>query len=122
VVGAGHNVAIKAGTLRIIPQAGTYMPNTTYAMVTTAGGGSVTFDTVAGGVGFLSPTVWFDRDSLYLGLVLAPNAFRSAGQTVNRQAVGGTPDGIAAGGNGGGLMTAPLPICQPRRAPPRCRR
>jgi outer membrane autotransporter protein len=46
--------------------------------------------------------------------VLAPNTFRSAGQTVNQQAVGGALDAIAASGNVGGLVTvmANLPTAQ----------
>ena len=38
--------------------------------------------------------------------MLPPNAFRSAGQTANQQAVGGALDAIAASGNVGGLVTA----------------
>ena len=39
-------------------------------------------------------------------MVLPANAFRSAGQTPNQQAVGGALDATAAGGNVGGLVTA----------------
>ena len=106
VVGAGHTVTIRAGTLQVLPEAGTYVPNTTYTIVTSAGGGTVEFDTIAGGVGFLTPKVWFERDNVHLALVLAPNAFRSAGQTPNQQAVGGALDTAAAGGTVGGLVTA----------------
>jgi len=106
VIGAGHTVTIRAGTLQVLPEAGTYVPNTTYTIVTSAGGGTVEFDTIAGGVGFLTPKVWFERDNVHLALVLAPNAFRSAGQTPNQQAVGGALDTAAAGGTVGGLVTA----------------
>lgn len=106
VVGAGHKVMINAGTLQIVPEAGTYTPNTTYTIITTEGGGTVTFDTAAGGVGFLTPKVSLDREHIYVTLALAPNAFRSAGQTVNQQAVGDALDAIAAAGNVGGLITA----------------
>ena len=41
---------------------------------------------------FLTPTLSYDANNVYLSLVLAPNAFRSAGQTVNQQAVGGGLD------------------------------
>jgi hypothetical protein len=33
----------------IVPEAGTYVPNTTYAIITTEGGGTVTFDSVTAG-------------------------------------------------------------------------
>ena len=106
VIGAGHKVMINAGTLLIVPEAGTYAPNTKYTIITTQDGGTVTFDTIAGGVGFLTPTVSLDREHVYVTLALAPNAFRSAGQTVNQQAVGGALDAAAAGGSIGGLVTS----------------
>lgn len=114
VVGTDHKLMINAGTLLIIPQAGTYKPNTTYTILTTEGGGTVLFDEVAGGVGFLKPRVSLDREHIYVTLALAPNAFRSVGQTVNQQAVGGALDTAAASGNVGGLVTtmANLPVSQ----------
>ncbi|MBR2813669.1 MAG: autotransporter domain-containing protein [Reyranella sp.] len=106
VIGAGHKVNISAGTLVIQPDAGTYMPNTKYTIITTEAGGNVHFDNVTGGVGFLTPQVSLDQHNVYVSLVLAPNAFRSAGQTINQQAVGGALDALAAGGTIGGLVTA----------------
>jgi outer membrane autotransporter protein len=105
VVGAGHKVMINAGTLQILPQAGTYVPNTTYAIITTEGGGTVAFGNVTGGVGFLTPQVSLDSQHIYVSLVLPANAFRSGGQTVNQQAVGGALDAMAASGNVGGVVT-----------------
>jgi autotransporter-associated beta strand protein len=114
VIGAGHKVTINAGTLLIVPDAGTYTPNTTYTIITTQDGGTVKFDNVAGGVGFLTPRVSLDRNNIYVTLALAPNAFASAGQTQNQQAVGGALDAIAASGNVGGIVTtmANLPTAQ----------
>jgi autotransporter-associated beta strand protein len=107
VVGAGHAVRIHAGTLRVVPHAGIYTPNTTYTIITTEAGGNVWVGELAGGVGFMVPEASLDPDlhSIYLTLVLPPDAFRSAGRTVNQQAVGGALDAIAAGGNVGGLVT-----------------
>ena len=114
VIGAGHKVMINAGTLLIVPDAGTYTPNTTYTIITTQDGGTVKFDNVAGGVGFLTPKVSLDRHNVYVTLALAPNAFASAGQTQNQQAVGGALDAIAASGSVGGIVTtmANLPTSQ----------
>jgi autotransporter-associated beta strand protein len=114
VIGAGHKVTISAGTLLIVPDAGTYTPNTTYTIITTQDGGTVKFDNVAGGVGFLTPRVSLDRNNIYVTLALAPNAFASAGQTQNQQAVGSALDAIAASGNVGGIVTtmANLPTSQ----------
>ena len=106
VIGAGHKVNINAGTLVIQPEAGTYTPNTKYTIISTEAGGNVHFDNVTGGIGFLTPQLSLDQHNVYVSLVLAPNAFRSAGQTVNQQAVGGALDALAAGGTVGGLVTA----------------
>ena len=117
VIGAGHKVMINAGTLLIVPDAGTYTPNTTYTIITTEGGGTVTFDNVAGGVGFLTPRVSLDRNNIYVTLALAPNAFASAGQTQNQQAVGSALDAIAASGSVGGIVTTMANLPTPQGAP-----
>lgn len=108
VVGAGHAVRIHAGTLQIVPHAGTYTPNTRYTIITTEAGGTVWVGDLAGRVGFLVPEASLDPDlhSIYLTLALPPDAFRSAGRTDNQRAVGGALDAIAAGGDDGGLITA----------------
>jgi autotransporter-associated beta strand protein len=107
VVGAGHAVRITTGTLLVVPQAGTYTPNTKYTIITTEAGGNVWVGDLAGGVGFLKPEASIDPDlhSIYLTLALPPDAFRSAGRTANQQAVGGALDDIAAGGDVGGIVT-----------------
>ena len=114
VIGADHKVTINAGLLQITPQAGIYTPNTKYTIITTEAGGTVWLGDVAGGVGFLTPQVSLEGGVVSVSLVLAPNAFRSAGQTVNQQAVGGALDAIAASGSVGGLVTtmANLPTAQ----------
>ena len=108
---------INAGTLQILPEAGTYVPNTTYTFITTEGGGSVTFDNVTGGVGLMTPRLSLDSGHIYVSLVLAPNAFRSAGQTVNQQAIGGALDAMAASGNVGGVVTAMANLSTAQGAP-----
>lgn len=105
IVGAGHKVTVNAGTLHVIPDPGIYVPNTRYTILTAPSGGIATFTDVTGGVGFMTPALSFDDTHLYLSLILAPSAFRSAGQTVNQQAVGGAFDAIAATGNVGGIVT-----------------
>jgi autotransporter-associated beta strand protein len=107
VVGAGHAVRIHAGTLLVVPHAGTYTPGTTYTIITTEAGGNVWVGDLAGGVGFLVPEASLDPDlhSIYLTLALPSDAFRSAGRTDNQRAVGGALDAIAAGGDVGGLVT-----------------
>ncbi|MBS0222486.1 MAG: autotransporter domain-containing protein [Proteobacteria bacterium] len=106
IVGAGHRASLTAGTLQVVAQPGTYVPNTRYTIVSAPAGGIASFGDLTGGVGFLTPTLSYDTSNLYLTLVLLPDAFRSAGQTANQQAIGGALDSIAAGGDVGGLVTA----------------
>ena len=105
VVGADHKVMINAGLLQLMPQAGLYVPNTTYTIITTEAGGTVWLGDVAGGIGFLTPKVSLNGGVVSVSLVLESNAFRSAGQTVNQQSVGGALDALAASGNVGGIVT-----------------
>jgi autotransporter-associated beta strand protein len=106
IVGAGHRASLTAGTLQVVAQPGTYVPNTRYTIVSAPAGGIASFGDLTGGVGFMTSTLSYDANNLYLTLVLLPGAFRSAGQTSNQQAVGSALDSIAAGGNVGGLVTA----------------
>lgn len=112
VIGADHQVMINAATLDIVTDPGIYRPGTTYTIITTEGGGNVTFGEVTGGVGFLTPEVSLDAEHIYVTLALAPDAFASAALTANQRAVGGALDAIAASGNVGGLVTtiANLPV------------
>jgi autotransporter-associated beta strand protein len=117
VVGAGHTVNVRAGTLEILPDPGTYVPNTTYTIISSAGGGSVMFDDVTSSFAFLTPTLSFDSRDVYLTLQLLPGAFRSAGQTVNQRAVGGALDALAAGGAVGGVVTTIANLTAAQGAP-----
>jgi len=106
VIGAGHTANLAASTLSVVPEAGTYTPNTRYTIVSAPAGGIANFGALTGGVGFLTPSLSYDDTNLYLSMVLPANAFRSAGQTINQQAVGGALDAAAASGNVGGIVTA----------------
>ena len=100
---------------------GTYMPNSTYTILTASQGVTGSFSGVTEDFAFMTPMLSYDANNVYLSLLLLPNAFRSAGKTVNQQAVGGALDAIAATGNVGGLIT-PWPTSMLARARPRCRR
>ncbi|MGU3492951.1 autotransporter domain-containing protein [Xanthobacteraceae bacterium A53D] len=106
VVGAGHRVMINAGTLAIVTDPGLYTPGTRYTLITTEGGGTVTFGAVTGGTAFLTPQVSIDPEHIYVTLALAPGAFRTGGLTRNQQAVGGALDAIAAAGVSTRLISA----------------
>ncbi|MGU3495140.1 autotransporter domain-containing protein [Xanthobacteraceae bacterium A53D] len=106
VVGAGHRVEINAGTLLVLPEPGIYTPGTRYTIITTDGGGSVHFDTIAGGTAFLKPQVSIDPNDIYVTLALLPGAFRAQAVTQNERAVGSALDVIA--GMGGSVLSDTL--------------
>ncbi|TPK25981.1 hypothetical protein FJ867_28540, partial [Mesorhizobium sp. B2-5-3] len=106
IVGAGHKATVHAGTLDVVPLPGIYVPDTTYTIVSAPAGGIATFNDVTADFAFLRPVLSFDPTNLYLSLILAPDAYRSAGQTSNQRAVGGVLDAAAAGGNFGGIVGA----------------
>ena len=105
VVGAGHTATLRGGTIEVLALAGTYRPNSTYTLITAAGGVVGKFDGTTSNLAFLSPTLSYDANNVYISLALASNAFASAGQTQNQQAVGGALDAIAASGNVDGIVT-----------------
>lgn len=104
VIGADHRVMINAGTLDIVTDPGLYTPGTTYTIITTEAGGTVTFGEVTGGTAFLTPEVSIDPEHIYVTLALLPDAFRAGGLTANQQAVGGALDAIAAAGGSADLV------------------
>jgi autotransporter-associated beta strand protein len=105
VVGAGHKATLQGGTIEVIALAGTYRPNSTYTLISAAGGVVGKFDRTTSNLAFLTPSLSYDANNVYISLALASNAFASAGQTINQQAVGGALDAIAASGNVDGIVT-----------------
>jgi fibronectin-binding autotransporter adhesin len=105
VVGAGHKATLQGGTIEVLALAGTYRPNSTYTLISASGGVVGTFDRTTSNLAFLSPTLSYDTNNVYISLALASNAFASAGQTQNQQAVGRALDITAASGNVDGIVT-----------------
>ncbi|TAJ90082.1 MAG: autotransporter outer membrane beta-barrel domain-containing protein [Reyranella sp.] len=105
VVGAGHKATLQGGTIEVLALAGTYRPNSTYTLISAAGGVVGKFDRTTSNLAFLTPSLSYDANNVYVSLALASNAFASAGLTINQQAVGGALDAIAASGNVDGIVT-----------------
>ena len=105
VVGAGHKATLQGGTIEVLALAGTYRPNSTYTLISASGGVVGTFDRTTSNLAFLTPTLSYDTNNVYISLALASNAFASAGQTQNQQAVGRALDITAASGNVDGIVT-----------------
>ena len=72
----------------MLAQPGTYARNTTYTILTAAGGVSGAYSTVTSNFAFLTPSLSYDSNNVFLLLSQGSNAFASGAQTPNQFAVG----------------------------------
>jgi outer membrane autotransporter protein len=93
--------AVLNGTVAILPDSGSYTRNTTYTILTATGGRSGTFAGITGGnFAFLTPSLSYDLNDVFLTLLLADNAFANGSRTGNQYAVGTVLDQASAGATG----------------------
>jgi outer membrane autotransporter protein len=117
LTGPGGQADVSGGVLRIVAAPGIYAPNSRYTIVTASQGVTGKFASVTEDLAFLTPTLSYDANDVYLSLVLGPNAFASMGQTVNQQAIGHGLDAIAASGNLAGVVATLAGISTEQGAP-----
>jgi outer membrane autotransporter protein len=85
----GGAAAIQGGTVQVLAAAGSYANSTTYTIVHATGGVAGTYAGVTSNFAFLTPTLSYDANDVFLTLALQQNAFTSfGGITPNQQAVG----------------------------------
>ncbi len=89
---ASGTATINGGTVQVLPQAGNYIPGTTYTLLTAAGGVSGTFSDVTSNFAFLDPRLVYDPTNVFLSLERNGVTFASLGTTPNQRAVGGALD------------------------------
>lgn len=80
--------AVNGGTVQVLAQTGIYAPRTTYTILNATGGVSGAFSNVTSNFAFLTPTLSYDPNNVFLTLAMASNAFQSGAQTGNQVAVG----------------------------------
>ncbi|MBX9943113.1 MAG: autotransporter domain-containing protein, partial [Reyranella sp.] len=79
---------INGGTVQVIAQSGRYARNTTYTILNATGGRTGTYANVTSNFAFLTPSLSYDANNVFLSLALSGNAFSSGAQTPNQFAVG----------------------------------
>jgi outer membrane autotransporter protein len=89
---ANGTASLTGGTVQVLAQPGSYLPSTTYTILTALLGRTGVFDSVTTNFIFLTPTLTYDANNVYLTLVRNANAFANQGQTRNQRAVGGALD------------------------------
>ncbi|WP_147157066.1 autotransporter outer membrane beta-barrel domain-containing protein, partial [Reyranella soli] len=87
-------------TVSVLAAAGTYQRNTTYTILNATGGLSGTYSGVTSNLAFLTPSLSYDANNVYLLLAMGQSAFASGARTANQYAVGTALDQANAGATG----------------------
>ena len=92
VTGAPGTATLNGGTVAVQAASGNYGKSTTYTILSASGGVSGTYSNVTSNFAFLTPSLSYDADDVFLTLLLAGNAFALGAQTPNQRAVGAVLD------------------------------
>ncbi|MCA0245038.1 MAG: autotransporter-associated beta strand repeat-containing protein [Proteobacteria bacterium] len=88
IVATGTATIGGGATVQVLAASGTYARNTTYTIVTATGGLTGTYSGVTSNLAFLTPSLSYDANNVYLLLAQTTSAFASGAQTRNQYAVG----------------------------------
>ncbi len=88
IVATGTAAIGGGATVQVLAASGTYQRNTTYTIVTATGGLTGTYSGVTSNLAFLTPSLSYDANNVYLLLFQTASAFASGAQTRNQYAVG----------------------------------
>ncbi|MBL6618500.1 MAG: autotransporter domain-containing protein [Reyranella sp.] len=91
-VNVGGTAAISNSSVSVLAQSGNYARNTTYTILTAAGGVTGTYSGVTSNFAFLTPSLSYDANNVYLSLLQNQSAFAAGAQTANQYAVGAVLD------------------------------
>ncbi|SEO74233.1 autotransporter-associated beta strand repeat-containing protein [Rhodospirillales bacterium URHD0017] len=85
--------AIQGGTVQVLAQPGTYATSTTYTILSTTGGRTGAYSSVTSNFAFLTPSLTYDANNVFLTLALQPGGpngggFLMSAFTPNQKAVG----------------------------------
>jgi outer membrane autotransporter protein len=92
--------AIAGGTVAVQAQSGRYARNTSYTILTANAGVIGTYSGVTSNFAFLTPSLSYDANNVYLSLFLNQSAFATGAQTLNQFAVGTVLDQTWASATG----------------------
>jgi autotransporter-associated beta strand protein len=88
-INVGGAASIQGGTVQVLAAAGSYANSTTYTILRANGGVAGVYSGVTSNFAFLTPTLSYDANDVFLTLALGQNAFTSfSGITPNQKAVG----------------------------------
>jgi outer membrane autotransporter protein len=102
---ATGTATISGGTVAVQAQSGTYARNTTYTILTANGGLSGAYSGVTSNFAFLTPSLSYNANSVFLTLFQTQSAFAAGAQTANQYAVGSVLDQVNASVTSGDFNT-----------------
>ena len=74
--------------MQVLAQSGTYGRNTTYTILNATGGVAGAYSGVTSNFAFLTPSLSYDANNVYLLLFQPAGAFAAGARTANQRAVG----------------------------------
>ncbi|SEP36913.1 autotransporter-associated beta strand repeat-containing protein [Rhodospirillales bacterium URHD0017] len=100
-ISASGIATINGATVQVIAAPGNYGTGTTYTILSAAGGRTGTYSGVTSNFAFLTPSLSYDANNVFLTLALQGNAFSGfGGLTPNQRAVGSALDQTFANATG----------------------
>ncbi|HZX82722.1 MAG TPA: autotransporter domain-containing protein, partial [Reyranella sp.] len=97
----GGTATLHSGTVVVLPDPGIYANSTTYTILSAAGGITGAYTGISSDFAFMTPTLSYDANNVYLTLALQGAAFSGAsGNTPNQRAVGYALDQSYASASG----------------------
>jgi len=100
-INASGTATLNGATVQVIAAPGNYGASTTYTILNATGGVSGAYSGVSSNFAFLTPSLTYDADNVFLTLALQGNAFSGfGGNTTNQRAVGYALDQSFANASG----------------------
>ena len=97
-INVAGTATINGGSVQVLAQNGTYARKTTYTILNAAGGLSGAYSSVTSNFAFLTPSLTYDTNNVFLSLY--QSAFAAGAQTANQYAVGTALDQANASATG----------------------
>jgi len=99
-INASGTATINGGTVDVLASAGTYAANTTYTILNATGGRTGNFAGVTSNLAFLTPTLGYDANNVFLSLARNSVSFASVAATPNQIATSTALQNADAGATG----------------------
>jgi fibronectin-binding autotransporter adhesin len=87
-INVGGTATINGAAVQVLAQPGNYGRSNTYTILRANGGVSGTYSGVTSNFAFLTPSLSYDANDVFLTLSMAENAFSFGGRTYNQRQVG----------------------------------